>query len=151
MGWLHTCYSPVRRSPPKYCYLALPLDLHVLSLPLAFILSQDQTLRCIIYSSGNASRRNPCSNENIPGPCSISLNKFPRRDSRPARYATPIFQRTSYAFPFDPPLQKNLQIGRPFFWGEKGAKDTTSFLPFQQKTRCFFRLLPIASCAFPIP
>ena len=24
----------------------LPLDLHVLSLPLAFILSQDQTLRC---------------------------------------------------------------------------------------------------------
>src|SRR6056297_2181173 len=25
----------------------LPLDLHVLSLPLAFILSQDQTLRCI--------------------------------------------------------------------------------------------------------
>ena len=26
---------------------ALPLDLHVLSLPLAFILSQDQTLLCI--------------------------------------------------------------------------------------------------------
>ena len=26
----------------------LPLDLHVLSLPLAFILSQDQTLHCII-------------------------------------------------------------------------------------------------------
>ena len=30
-----------------YCYIALPLDLHVLSLPLAFILSQDQTLLCI--------------------------------------------------------------------------------------------------------
>ena len=28
---------------------ALPLDLHVLSLSLAFILSQDQTLRCCIY------------------------------------------------------------------------------------------------------
>jgi hypothetical protein len=28
---------------------ALPLDLHVLSLPLAFILSQDQTLLCIFY------------------------------------------------------------------------------------------------------
>ena len=26
----------------------LPFDLHVLSLPLAFILSQDQTLHCII-------------------------------------------------------------------------------------------------------
>ena len=45
-GWLHTCYSPVRRSPAKYCYSPLPLDLHVLSLSLAFILSQDQTLRC---------------------------------------------------------------------------------------------------------
>ena len=27
----------------------LPLDLHVLSLPLAFILSQDQTLHCIMF------------------------------------------------------------------------------------------------------
>ena len=45
-GRLHTRYAPVRRSPPMYCYIALPLDLHVLSLPLAFILSQDQTLHC---------------------------------------------------------------------------------------------------------
>ena len=30
-----------------YCYIVLPLDLHVLSLSLAFILSQDQTLRCL--------------------------------------------------------------------------------------------------------
>ena len=29
----------------------LPLDLHVLGLPLAFILSQDQTLHCILYIS----------------------------------------------------------------------------------------------------
>ena len=43
-GRLHTRYAPVRRSPPKYCYLVMPLDLHVLGLPLAFILSQDQTL-----------------------------------------------------------------------------------------------------------
>ena len=52
-GKLLTCYAPFRRSPPKYCYLALPLDLHVLSLPLAFILSQDQTLHCtsFLYSS----------------------------------------------------------------------------------------------------
>ena len=48
-GWLHTCYSPVRRSPAAECKHSapLPLDLHVLSLPLAFILSQDQTLRCL--------------------------------------------------------------------------------------------------------
>ena len=45
---LHTCYSPVRRSPAEKSKLSppLPLDLHVLSLSLAFILSQDQTLRC---------------------------------------------------------------------------------------------------------
>ena len=47
-GKLLTRYAPFRRSPPEYCYPALPLDLHVLSLPLAFILSQDQTLLCII-------------------------------------------------------------------------------------------------------
>ena len=43
---MHTRYSPVRRSSSMYCYIMLPLDLHVLSLPLAFILSQDQTLHC---------------------------------------------------------------------------------------------------------
>ena len=47
IGRLHTRYSPVRRSPPMYCYIVLPLDLHVLSLSLAFILSQDQTLHSI--------------------------------------------------------------------------------------------------------
>ena len=36
--------SPVRHSPPRYCYLALPFDLHVLGMPPAFNLSQDQTL-----------------------------------------------------------------------------------------------------------
>ena len=45
-GRLHTRYAPVRRSSAEYCYSLLPLDLHVLSLPLAFILSQDQTLHC---------------------------------------------------------------------------------------------------------
>ena len=44
---LLTRYAPFRRSPAEYCYSPLPLDLHVLSLPLAFILSQDQTLLCI--------------------------------------------------------------------------------------------------------
>ena len=44
-----TCYSPVRRAPvsciaTEYC----ALDLHVLSTPPAFALSQDQTLVCIL-------------------------------------------------------------------------------------------------------
>ena len=44
-GRLHTCYAPVRRSH-TILLPYLPLDLHVLGLPLAFILSQDQTLHC---------------------------------------------------------------------------------------------------------
>ena len=46
-GRLHTRYAPVRRSSANSKLFLLPLDLHVLSLPLAFILSQDQTLHCI--------------------------------------------------------------------------------------------------------
>ena len=45
-GGLHTRYAPVRHSHPPEG--GLPYDLHVLGLPLAFILSQDQTLRCSI-------------------------------------------------------------------------------------------------------
>ena len=45
-GWLHTRYAPVRHSRGPEG--PLPFDLHVLGLPLAFILSQDQTLHCII-------------------------------------------------------------------------------------------------------
>ena len=41
---LRTCSAPVCRS--QLSEDNLPLDLHVLSLPLAFILSQDQTLHC---------------------------------------------------------------------------------------------------------
>ena len=56
-GRLHTRYAPVRRSSADCKQSLLPLDLHVLGLPLAFILSQDQTLRCclvnIIYDANN--------------------------------------------------------------------------------------------------
>ena len=45
-GGLHTRCAPVRHS--RRPEGRLPFDLHVLGLPLAFILSQDQTLRCSI-------------------------------------------------------------------------------------------------------
>ena len=44
-GQIPTPYSPVRRSSARSKLLLLPLDLHVLSLPPAFNLSQDQTLQ----------------------------------------------------------------------------------------------------------
>ena len=43
-GRLHTRYAPVRHSHRTEALI--PFDLHVLGLPLAFILSQDQTLHC---------------------------------------------------------------------------------------------------------
>lgn len=44
----------------KASFLPLPLDLHVLGLPLAFILSQDQTLhRCSVYIRPNDYRIRP--------------------------------------------------------------------------------------------
>ena len=43
---MHTRCAPVRHSHPPEG--GIPYDLHVLGLPLAFILSQDQTLRCSI-------------------------------------------------------------------------------------------------------
>src|SRR5947199_10601978 len=47
LGRLPTCYSPVRRSPVAEATFAR--DLHVLSTPPAFILSQDQTLQFVSF------------------------------------------------------------------------------------------------------
>src|SRR3954451_8307193 len=57
LGRLPTCYSPVRRSPETEASFAH--DLHVLSTPPAFILSQDQTLqfRCYCLPGGLAPGR----------------------------------------------------------------------------------------------
>ena len=75
-GWLHTCYSPVRRSPPVYCYTVLPLDLHVLSLSLAFILSQDQTLHTKIILQKFS----------LAGSCVQSISTTVDSDSRSLRF-----------------------------------------------------------------
>ena len=47
MGRLPTCYSPVRHWLAESKLSSSPFDLHVLGMPPAFILSQDQTLRLI--------------------------------------------------------------------------------------------------------
>ena len=44
-GRLLTCYSPVRHSSRTSKLVPSPFDLHVLSTPPAFVLSQDQTLQ----------------------------------------------------------------------------------------------------------
>ena len=44
MGKFLTCYSPVRHSASSCKQEDLAFDLHVLGMPPAFVLSQDQTL-----------------------------------------------------------------------------------------------------------
>lgn len=47
-------YSPVRHSSARSKLLLLPFDLHVLSMPPAFNLSQDQTLQFNLARSAKA-------------------------------------------------------------------------------------------------
>ena len=47
VGCIRVTHPSAGRRQLKQASISLPLDLHVLSLPLAFILSQDQTLHCI--------------------------------------------------------------------------------------------------------
>ena len=76
-GRLHTRYAPVRRSPAAHCWAPLPLDLHVLSLPLAFILSQDQTLHCknCLLSTFDSSRVS--ASRPLPGGLRHTLSHLP--------------------------------------------------------------------------
>ena len=157
-GWLHTCYSPVRRSPPGYCYPVLPLDLHVLSLSLAFILSQDQTLHGKSYFTEIFSGRVMCMN--------LDSRRF--SDSRSLRFvhlnilknSSFIFSRSRSSLPA-PPLESgckgkacffNLQIFSSFFsrpsfdlfplapsLSKAGAKIRQSFPFFQMFSRLFFK------------
>ena len=108
MGRLHTRYSPVRRSPATYCYVPLPPDLHVLSLPLAFILSQDQTLRCT-FSYFYIFRRA------APAPLAYKFRSFKessfpflrlRRDLRPAWCVLPHNFKELPPYK-DPPAKKD--------------------------------------------
>ena len=93
----HTRYSPVRRSPSAYCYAMLPLDLHVLSLSLAFILSQDQTLHGMNFI------------------CFFSCPGVPRR----ACGSSP----TLLTFQYLKELFLLRLLPRPFFRSESGCKD----------------------------
>ena len=115
-GRLHTRYAPVRRSPAAHCCAPLPLDLHVLGLPLAFILSQDQTLHC----------KNCLL---LPFDSSSCLRTRPRPDASDTRYLIfPIrFNVLSLS------LSRNALAVR--FPVESGCKDTTFF----QTAKFFFR------------
>jgi hypothetical protein len=98
LGRLPTCYSPVRRSPETEVPFAH--DLHVLSTPPAFILSQDQTLqfRSFRLPGGLAPGRRFIRN---PLPAPPTPRRAPRARKHAADFTLPLsgFQRTD-AVPF---------------------------------------------------
>ena len=111
---LHTCYSPVRRSPAEAGKPAspLPLDLHVLSLSLAFILSQDQTLRCCMLSFllfRNVLKK-ALGEASAPRPPDDGLSLFPVSYSSESPEARPTPPRRGASRTLAPVLLSNLSI-----------------------------------------
>ena len=88
---MHTRYSPIRHSHGAEA--PIPSDLHVLSLPLAFILSQDQTLHCRNCRPAPA-RRPSCilrsRYASIYLLLFLLLAALPQRSSAPAPSAAPL-------------------------------------------------------------
>ena len=113
-GGLHTRYAPVRRSPAAHCCAPLPLDLHVLGLPLAFILSQDQTLHCKNCSRNLLTR----------------LVSEPRAFTRSPRHTLSLWSQC-----FNVLCLRRGALGQTPVFLESGCKDTTIF----QTAKFFFQ------------
>ena len=77
-GRLLTCYSPVRHSPPPSKLKSSPFDLHVLSTPPAFVLSQDQTLR----TKTNSENPNQPNHHTAARPARTIPTKKPNKQTR---------------------------------------------------------------------
>ena len=93
VGRSPTCYSPVRRPPPRP-KTGGALDLHALRTPPAFVLSQDQTLRpCPLAASRSFDRLHPSASPGLwPGARKASLLGFQRSGAlRPAIVGLPVF------------------------------------------------------------
>ena len=121
----HTRYSPVRRSPSAYCYAMLPLDLHVLSLSLAFILSQDQTLHGMNF-----------------------ICFFPAARLRDCP-AAPRLLLVFLTFQYLKELFLLRLLPRPFLGAKAGAKINTFLIPLQIFRQLFSKFFPKPLCATP--
>ena len=122
-GRLHTRYAPVRRSSAEYCYSLLPLDLHVLSLPLAFILSQDQTLHCkncLFYLLTRL---------RVPAALGSGISNFELRISNLKTHAISIFSSCQFSLAFSTAVFS--------------AKADAKIQPFSKLQKYFFKKLYI--------
>ena len=128
VGCIRVTHPSATLMPPKG---HLPFDLHVLGLPLAFILSQDQTLRCsIVFLKLSSESR-------VPPQCSLGVPslKVPIPDAASQRRRSCAGLRLSKnLLPASPSL-------RPLFRSESGCKSTTFFRTGKHFFHLFFIFL----------
>ena len=135
---MHTRYSPIRHSHGAEA--PIPSDLHVLSLPLAFILSQDQTLHCRNCRPA-PTRRPSCilrsRYASIYLLLFLLLAALPQRSSAPAPSAAPLvlvgsggkdraFPGPRQIFPqtfFSPPPRRKAQATRNLCGSRRGRPE----------------------------
>ena len=118
----------------------LPLDLHVLSLSLAFILSQDQTLHCTFLFF---SRKCPPLASDRPGPIECNI-RFPIDGS--------ILYSKSYLVCKLHFVVPQCQCPLAFFLPESECKGTAFFPTDQTFSRLFFRnFSPCCVCGGYVP
>ena len=115
VGYIRVTHPCAGRHQTLQAMFMLPLDLHVLSLPLAFILSQDQTLHCKNKLFLNLS-------SNLKG---IVWNYSFSRVNK-TFLAAQYLQRTLYLVRLFSPLDSFFSSRR--FRGESGCKDKNYFL-----------------------
>ena len=91
--------SPVRHSPPTPCGAVLPFDLHVLGMPPAFSLSQDQTLQLKLQIPKDQFFRRPTPTKNIKTTVSIGAPCIAWTNHRPPGAHTSHLRTLSKIFP----------------------------------------------------
>ena len=106
-----------------YCYIPLPLDLHVLSLSLAFILSQDQTLHSKIKFWISYDIR-----------LYLSLSYYPFEFLLRTRTCCLLLS------PFQYFKELICLVRSPRFWGESGCKDKNFIHSNPNLFASFFKL-----------
>ena len=118
----------------KASFSPLPLDLHVLGLPLAFILSQDQTLhRCFVNIRPNETK-------SIPAPTLDSIYQYMHK-----AYYMVCFLNSCSSHP-GPHLNSILIISTIFQWTSIHSALRSCDLPGFVSLRCFPKRLQIYNC-----
>ena len=127
VGCIRVAHPSATLVPPKG---HLPFDLHVLGLPLAFILSQDQTLRCTIVFI-------PLFSESPVPPSLFLVSRFLLPAS--AHASRRLLGGASCAgLKLSKNFRKNSPLFRPLFPSFAGCKNTTFYLPLNQLFSLFF-------------